>query len=206
MPRIRLGFFLALVFGLLLCTGSGTAFAQADAREEAQLLAAYREGSLIRLHILAENDSAEAQSLKISVRDAILREFSTRMQTLGDDPELLYQWLSSHADDMRTLAEDTARTLGFEGPVSAEVGVLTLPEKQYGSVVLPDGEYRGLRITLGQGEGRNWWCVLYPSLCLAVADDDPWRTDDAGEAAPKAEETRVVWDARQIFDNWFLWE
>ncbi len=193
----------------LLLIGATTALADSAAlsQEEQTLLEAYQTGSLIRLHILAEDDTPAAQTMKLAVRDAILAAFSAQMN--GDDADALYRRLQTQVNDMRLVAEETARGMGFEGTVAAEAGVLFLPQKQYGRITLPDGEYRALRITLGKGRGQNWWCVLFPSLCLAVANDQPWRADGKGDEssdhARPASPPAVVWDTEKIMGQWLVW-
>ena len=145
--------------------------------EETQLQQAFTRGEIIRLHILAEDDSPEAQQTKLAVRDALLAAFGQEMARAGaQDAETVYALLMDQQAAMQRVAEETARAHGFDGPVTAQVGLMTLPEKTYGAVTLPAGEYRALRITLGKGEGQNWWCVLFPQLCLALASEKPWQT------------------------------
>ena len=171
--------------------------------EEQQLWNAYQEGTIIRLHILAENDSPIAQEIKLRVRDAVLNAFSGSLSS--QDPDALYMQLQENVDEMRLVAEETARRGGFVGEVNAQVAVMALPAKRYGQVLLPEGPYRALRITLGKGEGRNWWCVLFPSLCLAVADDEPWRTPEAEKNICQEEGQMIqpiIWDSQQIFQDW----
>lgn len=215
-PRfIRLCLVLGFVLGFLIlaCLFPHRAYgAEAPAsysQEEQSLWDAYRKGTLIRLHILAEDDSPQAQALKLTVRDAVLEGFSNSLT--AQDPEALYLLLQENAEAMRQLAEETARGEGFTGPVTAQVGVMTLPAKRYGQVLLPQGEYRALRIILGQGEGHNWWCVLFPSLCLAVADEEPWRTpgEKQGQELPlplsesSDSPTPVIhWDSQRILAQW----
>ena len=73
---------------------------------------------------------------------------------------------SAHLDDFQRACEKRARELGFAGEITAETGVFSFPDRIYGGVKVPAGEYRALRITIGSGEGHNWWCVLYPKLCV----------------------------------------
>lgn len=159
-------------------------------QEEQQLWQAYQNGELIRLHVLADSDEPEAQRVKLKVRDAILQAFGEAFSDVKDS-EQAYAALESRVQDMQNVALRSARNEGFMGSVTAEVGVLSLPAKQYGHITLPKGDYRALRVTLGSGRGQNWWCVLFPQLCLAIADDGTAKAD-------------VVWDSKQIFQNWML--
>lgn len=139
--------------------------------EEAALLEAWEKGELIRLHILAASDSPADQALKIKVRDALIETFGAMLTQEGQTSHDIEHLLLAQLPCLRQTAEECARKNGFAGGVHAEYGLLELPEKQYGSIVLPAGRYRGLRITLGEGSGKNWWCVLYPQLCLALSED-----------------------------------
>lgn len=169
--------------------------------EEARLQRAYEAGQIIRLHILAEDDSTEAQQTKLAVRDALLAAFGQEMARAGtQDAEAVYDLLMNQQAAMQHVAEETARAHGFDGPVTAQVGLMTLPEKAYGAVTLPAGEYRALRITLGKGEGQNWWCVLFPQLCLALASEEPWQSQPAQPEQP----IQMEWKSREIFRHWPL--
>lgn len=131
---------------------------------------------LIRLHVVAESDSAADQALKLALRDTCLRCAEV---CIGDarNPDEAYAKLSAHLDDFQWACQNRAEELGFDGTVTAETGVFHFPDRVYGSMAVPAGEYRALRITIGQGEGHNWWCVLYPSLCMLdeshYAGDNP---------------------------------
>ena len=169
--------------------------------EETTLQEAYESGQIIRLHILAEDDSPRAQKIKLAVRDTILAAFGEEIKKAGAmDADTVYALLVQRKEAMLAVAEQTARQYGFDGEVTAQVGVLTLPEKAYGDVTLPEGEYRALRITLGQGQGQNWWCVLFPELCLALASDEPWQVSPR-QTASIAE---LEWHSLEVFRHWLL--
>lgn len=196
-------------FLLLSVLLSASAWADEYTSEEQRLLEAYHSGELLRLHILADNDAPEAQQLKLAVRNAILTRFAAELNEATTADEAFAR-LCSLLPHMEALAADTVQRAGFDLPVSAEAGVLSLPEKRYGQVVLPEGDYRGLRITLGSGEGRNWWCILFPQLCLALADEAPWVSPAAASAEGLAEETAAPtpefrWDSLRVLRCWLLW-
>lgn len=131
---------------------------------------------LIRLHVVAESDSAAAQNLKLELRDTCLRCAEV---CIGDaeNADDAYMKLRRHLDDFQRACEIRARELGFKGSITAETGIFDFPDRIYGNVRVPAGEYRALRITIGAGEGHNWWCVLYPKLCtldeIDYAGDEP---------------------------------
>ena len=124
--------------------------------------------SVIRLHVLANSDSEEDQSLKLKVRDTVaaLTEELTRAAADIDDAERI---LRESLELIRSRAQKTLSELGCEYPVSVELGRENYPRKSYDSICFPAGEYRSLRVMIGKAEGQNWWCVLFPQLCLGAA-------------------------------------
>ena len=165
--------------------------------EERALLDAFESGEIIRLHVLADGDDAESQRVKLCVRDALIAAFGDLLVDASHaDADAVYETLLAHVSRMEEVALACARENGFTGPVTAEAGVLTLPEKTYGQVTLPAGDYRALRVTLGSGQGQNWWCVLFPQLCLAVSSD--------GVEAQSSEAPSLIWDTERIFSQWLI--
>ena len=164
--------------------------------EERSLLEALESGEIIRLHVL-DGDDAESQRVKLCVRDALIAAFGEMLLDASQaDADTVYETLLTHVSQMEEAALACARENGFTGPVTAEAGVLTLPAKTYGQVTLPEGDYRALRVTLGSGQGQNWWCVLFPQLCLAVSSE--------GVEAQPAEVPDLTWDTKRIFSQWLI--
>ena len=120
--------------------------------------------AMVRLHVVAADDSPSAQALKLMLRDECLRCARVCLSDAADADEA-WRRLEIHLPDFEAACTARARELGFDGEIRAEAGVFEFPDRIYGSVKLPAGEYRALRVTIGAGEGHNWWCVLYPSLC-----------------------------------------
>jgi len=130
------------------------------------------QSDYIRLHILADSDSLKDQIIKLCVRDDI-REYTSALLKDCTDSDAAWQILQAHQNELLETAETAARRYGFKGCIRAELGISDFPDRTYGDDLIPAGEYRAVRITLGGGEGRNWWCVVYPSLCLPdTADTD----------------------------------
>lgn len=119
----------------------------------------------IRLHVLAKDNTREAQALKLVVRDAVL-DCSRALLKDCDSPEEAWQILGDNLPQLEEAALLRARLEGCDAPVTAQLGVFAFPDRNYGAVHVPAGEYRALRVVIGAGQGRNWWCVLFPSLCL----------------------------------------
>lgn len=119
----------------------------------------------IRLHVVAADDGEAAQALKLEVRDATLAAARSLLKGCGGADEA-WARIGENVDTLAAAATRRARELGYEGPVVALTGVFQFPDRHYGAVFVPAGEYRALRVVIGAGEGHNWWCVLYPSLCV----------------------------------------
>lgn len=124
---------------------------------------------IIRLHVIANSNSEADQELKLKVRDEIISQVGdlNKKDTIEDSRE----WLESQLDDLKVAAESVIRANGCNYSASAELGVRWIPEKTYGDMHFPAGNYEALTITLGKGEGENWWCVLFPPLCLITEDE-----------------------------------
>ena len=133
-------------------------------------LRASAQSDYIRLHILAQSDSLHDQAIKLCVRDDI-RAYSSSLLSGCSSPDEAWQLLCAHQNQLLQTARKSAERCGFDGPVFMELGVFPFPDRTYGEELVPAGDYRAVRITLGEGKGRNWWCVVYPSLCLPETAD-----------------------------------
>ena len=123
---------------------------------------------LIRLHIVAASDTPEDQARKLRVRDALLPELAALTANCPDAEAAA----AALEGALPALAETAARTLGTGEPVTASLAWEPFPRRDYRSFSLPAGLYRALRLTLGAGEGHNWWCVAFPALCLPAAEEE----------------------------------
>lgn len=131
------------------------------------------QADLVRLHVIADSDEENAQALKLQVRDAVL-ETAQSILAECESADEAYAVLNENLQTLEDSARTRAEELGWTGEMRAETGVFTFPERTYGGTVVPAGEYRALRIVIGAGEGQNWWCVLYPSMCSLSEDGHVW--------------------------------
>ena len=120
----------------------------------------------LRLHIRAESDSIADQSAKLHVRDAVLAYMDARCPA-ESKPEAL-QWAAQHLFELQLTARHALAALGIRAPVRVQLVNMYFGARRYGSGILPAGRYDAVRIEIGPGSGRNWWCVLYPGLCRAA--------------------------------------
>ena len=123
------------------------------------------EDRILRLHILAAGDDTASQEIKLHVRDAVLAHIRDAVAH-ADTAKEAENALSPLLPEIIDVANRTLEACGVSYRASAEITTEFFPIKQYGSLLLPPGEYRALRIVLDEGEGKNWWCMLYPSLCF----------------------------------------
>lgn len=123
----------------------------------------------IRLHILANSDSAEDQAAKLKVRDAVL-EIARELPSAGTKDEARSELLSM-GDKLQQAAEETLSQNGMDYGAVLMTGEFDFPDRVYGDALYPAGRYEAIRIVLGSGEGHNWWCVMFPPLC--VIEEEP---------------------------------
>lgn len=134
------------------------------ARDEA--LAADIAPKILRFHVLANSDSAEDQALKLCVKDLLLekiRDGAAAEQIAGK--EELKAYILSESSTLETAAEDFIHSFGYDYGVHVGIETCRFPVRTYGDMTFPAGMYEAVRVTIGNGAGHNFWCVLYPSLC-----------------------------------------
>ena len=124
--------------------------------------------SVVRLHILANSDSEEDQALKLKVRDAVVEAAAGWLDDAQDADEAL-ALAQARLPQLTAIAQQTVTDAGYDYPVNATLCRMYFTTRQYDAVTLPAGVYEAVRFTIGSGEGKNWWCVVYPPLCAGAA-------------------------------------
>ena len=130
---------------------------------------------VFRLHVIANSDSEEDQALKLRVRDAVLEYTGELFFECRGKGESINR-AESRLGEIKSLCCKTVRESGYTYPVDVYITKMYFGTRVYDSFTLPAGEYDTLRIVIGKGEGHNWWCVLFPALCLPGATGDELRT------------------------------
>ena len=125
---------------------------------------------LIRFHVVASSDSQEDQAVKLQVRDAVLGAFREELQNL-QDMEQAKAYLQENLPKIEAIANDVLAQAGFSDRAKASRCVEEFTTRVYDTFTLPAGIYESLRIVIGEGEGHNWWCVVFPSLCLPATSE-----------------------------------
>lgn len=151
---------------------------------------------ILRFHVLANSDSAGDQAVKEKVRDEVgiyLQPFLQEASSLEETKQIVNDKLV----DIIDVAKDTLIKNGYDYEVSARITNTNFPEKSYGAYTFPKGEYEALQIIIGEGEGQNWWCVLYPNMCFRGSVFEVVEKE-AGEAL---REVLSPWEYADVFDS-----
>lgn len=160
MKRIELAIAIGLLCTILLTSFTGFAQQCEEIREE-----------VVRLHILANSDSAQDQRLKLAVRDAILEqteEFFRQSQSKEQAEALAEQ----HIEEIRAIAKREIVRQGYDYDVTARIINRYFETRVYDGFTMPAGYYDALQLEIGSGEGKNWWCVMFPPMCIPAATAD----------------------------------
>ena len=125
---------------------------------------------VIRLHVLANSDSEEDQALKLEVRDRVL-ETTSALLAGETEPQAAAVLLNQHLDDIAQTAAQEISAQGHDDRVEVRLEQAWFPTRQYQGISLPAGNYLALRVLIGAAEGHNWWCVVFPNLCLPAVSE-----------------------------------
>ncbi|MBN6187086.1 stage II sporulation protein R [Aneurinibacillus sp. BA2021] len=151
----------------------------------------------IRLRILANSDTPEDQRLKREVRDRVIasvHEWAGKMKDINEARTII----GSHLPELQKLVDATIREKGFSYASHVELAATEFPTKMYGTQVFPAGQYEAVRITIGDAQGKNWWCVLFPALCFVDIGN--------GDAAAQTGDDRKDGNADRVQIRFFLIE
>lgn len=126
---------------------------------------------ILRLHVIANSDEDYDQELKLKVRDAVLLSgeaiFSGSEDIISAEGKI-----ADKTDVLKAAAEETIENLGYDYDVKIELARSYFPTRIYDELTLPAGYYKAVRIVIGEGKGKNWWCIMFPPLCLPAATSD----------------------------------
>ncbi len=167
------------------------------------------EDRVFRLHIIANSDSEEDQSLKLKVRD----EITTYTEKLFADCKTKEESMdaaSRNIDSIRAKAQEAVKKYGYNYTVDAYVTNMSFDTRVYDDFTLPAGKYDALRIVIGKGEGHNWWCVLYPAVCVPSAQKNIGSvlSDGETEIVTESDKYTVKFKIVEIFEgiaDFFRW-
>lgn len=152
---------------ILLCAMAAAVFWCASVVSDRQKL----NEELIRLHVVADSDEPGDQQLKLKVRDAVTDMLTDVMESMPDVEQAKVYLLDS-LSEIQAVAESTLRAAGCQDSVSVTLEKEAFDTRHYDTFSLPAGVYEALRITIGSGEGKNWWCVVFPTLCMGAVSEE----------------------------------
>lgn len=195
MKKFELSLILALVIGIVSISAQ-LPFSAACER---------LRGDTLRLHIIANSDNEADQSVKLLVRDAILKESFFLASSANSKSDMLSA-VEASLPLFEATAEKTLRENGFSYGASASLCETYFDERSYGELTLPAGSYDAVRIVLGDAEGKNWWCMLYPAVCLSGAMEYEALesyTDEEREITTEYEEYEIRFKIEELFQALF---
>ena len=136
------------------------------------------EENLVRLHVVANSDSQEDQDLKLQVRDAIVAQLNGVMEEL-DSAQEAKEFLAEHLGELEDTANRVLQQAGSHLKAQVSLALEEFPTRVYDTFQLPAGLYEALRVTIGEGAGHNWWCVVFPTLCVPASSEGFQETAEA---------------------------
>lgn len=158
----------------------------------------------IRLRILANSDEPGDQTLKRRVRDAVVEQMNSWVSQLEQPQNIDHarNLITAHLSEIEDRVGETLQSSGYNYDYKVELGTVPFPTKMYGGKVYPAGDYEAVRVTLGEGEGKNWWCVLFPPLCFV----DGGSGDALAAADASGAEVGTAVGAEDVEVRFFLWD
>ena len=186
MKKLRGGVVLLILIYIMVFTGEGK-----------QREPAYNPYNLVRFHVIANSDLPEDQAIKEEVRDLLLAEINTDLAQVTEKAEL-QKIINRDLIKIKGLAENYLNSKGYNEEVRVEYGEFPFPIKAYGPLVLPAGNYKALKVTIGQGQGSNWWCVLFPPLCFVNITEGTPDKDSVEKLLQKIEDKDQKSQAKPI--------
>lgn len=136
---------------------------------------------VLRLHVIANSDDPADQALKIEVKNAVVKMMNREFDNLDNAQEARRKAIQD-IPQIKKAAEQMIASRGYDYPVQVSVGDSQFPSKTYGNLVFPPGKYQAVRVIIGEGQGKNWWCVLFPPLCMVTSSDKGLSLDSSKEA------------------------
>ena len=145
---------------------------------------------IIRFHVIANSDTEEDQKLKLEVRDAVVDYVYDRLKdskSLEESRSIIIE----NKELIENIAEEVIKEKGYDYTVTSSLSMENFPDKVYGDVIFPQGEYEAYRILIGEAKGQNWWCVMFPPLCFLDETKETIDTDNVKETMKYEDEKNL---------------
>lgn len=163
MNKIKVRVFISIL-SLISIIGLMTLTISAEVKKIDSATINYKE-KLIRFHVIANSDSDEDQDLKLKVRDEIIKYLQPKLED-SKDINQSEEIIKNEYKNIENISKQVILDNGYDYSVQVGIEYSDFPTKQYSNVVLPAGEYKALKVIIGEGTGKNWWCVMFPPLCF----------------------------------------
>ena len=158
------------------------------------------KNSVLRLHIRANSDSREDQELKLAIRDRILEQSDTVFDECTDLESAIAS-AKRNSEEIEEIANSVIKEYGYDYTACVSVGESYFETREYDDFVLPAGNYRSLIVNLGKAQGKNWWCVVFPAVCLPAADAE--LNDSASSESSKIAENAPKYVMKFKVVEWY---
>ena len=142
------------------------------------------QNEIIRFHVLANSDTEEDQNLKLKVRDKVIENMSSKFIGCSNIDDARKIMLDS-MDEVNSIAKEVIEENGYSYRVKSELSRENFPDKMYGDTLFPQGNYEAFRILIGEANGQNWWCVMFPPLCFVDESKQVVNSDETKESLEK---------------------
>ncbi|MBE6761735.1 MAG: stage II sporulation protein R [Ruminococcaceae bacterium] len=158
--------------------------------------------NVLRLHIIANSNSAEDQAIKLKIRDELLKNSNGLFET-ANNKEAAIEMVNNNTDFLTAIAEEVLIKEGKNQPVSISIGKTYFDTRVYEDFTLPAGEYDAVRVLIGKAEGKNWWCVMFPSMCVPAAEKEHKLTEAVDEKSAEIAENAPRYEMRFKIIEWY---
>jgi stage II sporulation protein R len=161
--------------------------------------------SLIRFHVIANSDNDDDQNLKIKVKNKVIEylyPYLNDSKSLNESRQII----KDRMQEVKKLAEEVIKENNYKYPIQTELSRENFPEKSYGNITLPQGNYEAFRIIIGDGQGRNWWCVMFPPLCFvdeSKAEIEYDKTEERINSEKKEDDIQIKFKIVEVFNKLF---
>lgn len=158
--------------------------------------------NILRLHIIANSDTAEDQEIKLKIRDELLKTSNGLFESSGNKEEAI-KTVNENTEIFENSAKKVLKKYGKNQSVNISIGKAYFDTREYDNFTLPAGEYDAVRVLIGAAEGKNWWCVMYPSMCVPAAEKEHTLTEAVDKQSAEIAENAPRYKMRFIIVEWY---
>ena len=157
---------------------------------------------VVRIHVIANSDSDMDQECKLNVRDAIIKYAADTFPKDASKSDTI-KYIEKNMKKIEMIAQETIDKFGLEYGAKVSIVEMDFDKKEYEDITMPAGKYDAIRVVIGEGKGKNWWCVMYPPLCVPMATDDPMKVFSERETdmLHNSQNYEIKFALLELFDN-----